>query len=219
MSDWQAIMLTLKLALTTSVILLVICFPLAAWLASSRHPLKVSLQALLTLPLVLPPTVLGFYLLLLFAPHSPVGQVWMSLTGSQLAFSFASLVIGSIVYSLPFALQPIYNGFLQLNPRYMEYAKVMNMPRIATLRYVVLPLLKPNLLIAFCLSFAHTVGEFGVVLMIGGSIPNQTKVVSIALYEHVETLNYSQAHTLAAILMLFSFALLVLLYSINRKAR
>lgn len=217
--DWLAISLTLKLALLTSVILLVISLPLAWWLSQWQSRAKPLVQSVIALPLVLPPTVLGFYLLLAFSPSSLPGELWQSVTGTQLAFSFSALVIGSVIYSLPFAVQPLYTAFIQLDNRYVDVAKTLGMSQFARWRHIVLPLIKPHLLVAFGLSFAHTIGEFGVVLMIGGNIPGETQVLSIALYDHVEALDYNNAHTLAAALLIFSLILLSGLYRLNRKDR
>ncbi|WP_414827762.1 molybdate ABC transporter permease subunit [Alteromonas sp. H39] len=217
--DWLAISLTLKLALLTSVILLLISLPLAWWLSQWQSRAKPLVQSVIALPLVLPPTVLGFYLLLAFSPSSLPGELWQSVTGTQLAFSFSALVIGSVIYSLPFAVQPLYTAFVQLDHRYLDVAKTLGMSRFACWRHIVLPLIRPSILVAFGLSFAHTIGEFGVVLMIGGNIPGETQVLSIALYDHVEALDYQNAHTLAAALLIFSLVLLSGLYRLNRKDR
>ena len=210
-----AVALTLKLATITSVILIIIALPVSWWLANWQHKAKAYLLSLLTLPLVLPPTVLGFYLLVLFSPQSAFGGLWIELTGQQLTFSFVGLVIASLIYSLPFAIQPLYSGFLQFDKRYLDVAKTMGIPRLARLRTILLPLMKAPMVVAFGLSFAHTLGEFGVVLMIGGNIPGETKVISIALYDQVEAMNYTEAHYLAGGLLLFSFALLAILYRFN----
>ncbi|QPG07152.1 molybdate ABC transporter permease subunit [Salinimonas marina] len=214
--DWSVIWLTLKLAGITSVLLLVIATPLAWWLARWQHRFKHWVLAVIALPLILPPTVLGFYLLIAFAPDAWLGQVWQGLTGTQLAFSFSGLVLGSLIYSLPFAVQPLYTGFTGLDKRYLEVAHTLGMSRYACFRRIVMPLCQSYFIIAFGLSFAHTIGEFGVVLMIGGNIPQHTQVVSIALYDHVEAGDYRSAHTLAFGLLVFSFALLSLLYRFNR---
>lgn len=216
MANLDAVWLTLQLALVSSLILLVVATPLAWWLAHWQHPIRQGVLAIIALPLVLPPTVLGFYLLLAFAPDSLLGQAWLSLTGGPLAFSFAGLVVGSVIYSLPFAVQPLYTGFTQLDPRYLEAGQVLGMGRLARVRHVILPLCQGYFFIAFGLSFAHTLGEFGVVLMIGGNIPGVTQVVSIALYDEVEQGNFARAHQLALGLVVAAFALLCLLYRFNR---
>lgn len=214
--DMAAIWLTLELAALSSCILLIIATPLAWWLARWEHKAKPVLLSIIALPLVLPPTVLGFYLLIAFAPNSFLGGLWLSLTGSQLAFSFSGLVIGSVIYSLPFAVQPLYTGFTQLDKRYLDVAKTLGMNRYSRFRRIVLPLCQSHIIVALGLSFAHTVGEFGVVLMIGGNIPAETQVVSIALYNHVEAGDYANAHWLALGLLVFSMILLTFLYRFNR---
>jgi len=215
--DFQAIILTLKLALLTSAILLCIATPLAWWLARWQHPMRPFVHALIALPLVLPPTVLGFYLLVAFSPNSSLGAGWMAMTGSTLAFSFSGILVGSLIYSLPFAVQPLYNAFEHLDKRYLEVGKTFGLSKRQQFRFVVLPLTRSAFITAIGLSFAHTLGEFGVVLMIGGNIPGETKVISIALFDHVESLNYSAAHQLAFALLVFSFVLLAILYRLNRK--
>ncbi|MDO6569214.1 molybdate ABC transporter permease subunit [Alteromonas sp. 1_MG-2023] len=216
-SAFAAVGLTLKLALLTSILLILLVTPLAWKLANWQHKLKPVFMSVLALPLVLPPTVLGFYLLVAFSPQNPVGQGWQWLTGHQLAFSFEGLVVGSFIYSLPFALQPLYSGFTQLDKRYVEVAHSLGFSKIETFFRIILPLCKAPFIVAFGLSFAHTIGEFGVVLMIGGNIPGETQVLSIALYEHVEALEYESAHALSLGLLLFSFLLLTLLYRFNGK--
>ncbi len=211
----EAIWLTLKLALVTSIILLLITLPLAWKLANWQGRLKPLVMALFTLPLVLPPTVLGFYLLVAFSPQGIIGEGWQSITGSSLAFSFEGLVLGSIIYSLPFALQPLYSGFSQLDKRYMDVARTLGFSRLESVVNIALPICKAPIIVAFGLSFAHTIGEFGVVLMIGGNIPGETQVLSIALYEQVEALEYRQAHVLSIGLLTFSFVLLAALYHFN----
>ncbi|MDM7860493.1 molybdate ABC transporter permease subunit [Alteromonas sp. ASW11-36] len=215
--DYEAIFLTLKLALFTSVILLAFATPLAWWLARWRHPLRPLVNAVIALPLVLPPTVLGFYLLVAFSPNHWFGATWLSTTGSTLAFSFTGILIGSLIYSLPFAVQPLYNAFEHLDKRYLDVAKTFNLSRWLTFWRVIFPLTRSAFMTAVGLSFAHTLGEFGVVLMIGGNIPGETRVVSIALFDHVESLNYSAAHQLAFVLLVFSFVMLAILYRLNRK--
>ena len=214
--DWLALWLTLRLASTTTVWLLVIGTPLAWWLAHSRWRGKPILEAVIALPLVLPPPVLGFYLLLAFAPDSAFGQFWLTATGQPLAFSFSALVIGSVLYSLPFVVQPLQAGFEQLPKGSLEAAATMGANRRDQFISVVLPLTRRSFIAAASLGFAHTIGEFGVVLMIGGNIPGQTQVLSIALFDHVESLQYAQAHQLAAGLVIFSLLLLSLLYKLNR---
>ena len=214
-STLEAILLTLKLAFITSGLLLLIALPLAWFLANWQSRAKPLVMSILALPLVLPPTVLGFYLLIAFSPQSAVGQGWQSLTGSNLAFSFEGLVLGSVIYSLPFALQPLYSGFSQLDNRYLDVAKTLGFSAFEAFIKIVLPLSKAPIVVALGLSFAHTIGEFGVVLMIGGNIPGETQVLSIALYEQVEALEYNSAHNLALALLIFSFVMLAALYRLN----
>lgn len=218
-STLEAILLTLKLAFITSGLLLVIALPLAWFLANWQSKAKPLVMSILALPLVLPPTVLGFYLLIAFSPQSTLGQGWQSLTGSNLVFSFEGLVLGSVIYSLPFALQPLYSGFSQLDNRYLDVAKTLGFSAAEAFMKIVLPLSKAPIVVALGLSFAHTIGEFGVVLMIGGNIPGETQVLSIALYEQVEALEYESAHNLALALLVFSFVMLAALYRFNGAIR
>lgn len=218
-SDWTAIWVTLSLAVTSSVILLFIAVPFSWWISTRYNKLKPFLLSLVALPLVLPPTVLGFYLLLLFSPDYGIGQSWESLFGSPLAFSFSGLVIGSVIYSFPFAVQPLYSGFSQFNKDLLIEARLLGLSTVTVWRRIILPAMRPSIFVALGLSFAHTLGEFGVVLMIGGSIEGSTKVVSIVLFEHVESLQYTQAHALSAMLTGFSFVLLLILYSLGRSKR
>lgn len=218
-STLEAILLTLKLAFITSGLLLFIALPLAWFLANWRSQAKPFVMSILALPLVLPPTVLGFYLLVAFSPQSALGEGWQSLTGSNLAFSFEGLVLGSVVYSLPFALQPLYSGFSQLDNRYLDVAKTLGFSATEAFIKIVLPLSKAPIVVALGLSFAHTIGEFGVVLMIGGNIPGETQVLSIALYEQVEALEYDSAHNLSIALLVFSFLMLAALYRFNGMTR
>lgn len=211
-SELDAIALTAALASTTTVILLVIGTPLAWWLSRQRGKFSALVEAIVALPLILPPTVLGFYLLLLLAPASPVGKLWQQLTGSQLAFSFSALVVGSVIYSLPFVVQPLQSAFQRVPGQLLQAAATLGAPPLDQFRSVVMPLSRRSFIAAASLGFAHTVGEFGVVLMIGGNIPGETQVLSIALYDQVETLQFDQAHRLAAGLVAFSLALLFLIY-------
>lgn len=217
--EFPAIWLTLKLAGLSTLLLMLVAIPVSWWLSRWNSRFKAVVQACVALPLVLPPTVLGFYLLLAFAPDSMVGELWLTMTGERLAFTFEALVLGSVIYSFPFAVQPLYASFCQFHPHYLHTAKMLNLPWSARLAKVWLPAIKPGLLIAAGLSFAHTVGEFGVVLMIGGNIPGQTRVVSIALFDHVESLNYGTAHQLAATLLIFSLCLLMALYWLQGRRR
>ena len=216
-ADLSALWITLKLAFVTTSILLVISMPLAWWLARSAFRYKAVLEAVVALPLVLPPTVLGFYLLLLLGPQGPLGGFMEAVGGRPLTFSFAGLVVGSVVYSLPFAVQPMRDAFAAMGQRPLEVAATLRASPWDTFFSVALPLARPGIITAAVLSFAHTLGEFGVVLMIGGNIPGQTKVLSIAIYDHVETLNYAQAHWLAGGLLLLSFLMLLSVYAVNRR--
>ncbi len=215
--DLAAIRLTLELATTTTAILLVIGTPLAWWLARTRSALKRVIRAVVALPLVLPPTVLGFYLLLAMGPNGPVGQFTTALGLGTLPFTFAGLVIGSVFYSMPFVVQPLQQAFESIGPRPLEVAATLRAGPWDTFFSVVLPLARPGFITATILGFAHTVGEFGVVLMIGGNIPEKTRVVSVQVYDHVEALAYTQAHWLAGGLVLFSFLVLLALYSGRRS--
>lgn len=215
--DWQPVWLTLKLAGITTVTLLVVGTPLAWWLARTTAWYKQPLAAVVALPLVLPPTVLGFYLLLLLGPKGPVGQLSQSLGLGTLPFTFEGLVVASVIYSLPFAVQPLQNTFEALGHRPLEAAATLRASPWDRFLTVIVPLARSGFLTAAVLSFAHTVGEFGVVLMIGGNIPGETKVLSVAIYDHVETLEYQHAHLLAAGMLAFSFMVLVALYLLNGR--
>ncbi len=218
-SELQAIYLTLALASITTVILLLLGTPLAWWMSRQRGNLAALLEAVIAMPLVLPPTVLGFYLLLLLAPDTWVGRLWQQLTGSQLAFSFSALVIGSVIYSLPFVVQPLIAAFQRVPVGLLQAAATLgSRPRDQFLS-IVLPLCRRSFVTAASLGFAHTVGEFGVVLMIGGNIPGETQVLSIAMYDYVESLQLAQAHRLAGAMIVFSLALLFLLYRGDRGWR
>jgi molybdate transport system permease protein len=212
----SAIVLTFQLALATTVLLLLLATPLAWWLSQSQSRWRAPIGALVTLPLVLPPSVLGFYLLVAMGPNGPLGQFTQSLGWGVLSFTFTGLLIGSIVYSLPFAVQPIQHAFESMGTRPMEVAATLRAKPLDAFFAVALPLAKPGLITAAILSFAHTVGEFGVVLMIGGNIPDKTRVVSTQIYGHVEAMEYAQAHVLAAGMVVFSFAVLLAL-SLMRK--
>ena len=215
----QAITLTIKLAATTTIILLLLGTPLAWWLARTRSWLKGPVGALVALPLVLPPVVLGFYLLVLMGPQGPIGQLTQSLGLGLLPFSFAGLVIGSVLYSMPFVLQPLQNAFEAIGDRPLEVAASLRASPLDTFFSVVLPLARPAYLTAAVMGFAHTVGEFGIVLMLGGNIPGKTRVMSVQIYDHVEALEYSQAHWLAGGLMVFSFLVLLALYTLQPTGR
>ncbi len=216
--DIQAIVLTLQLASVTTVLLLLLATPVAWWLAHTHSVWRAPVASLVALPLVLPPTVLGFYLLVALGPNGPIGQITQWAGWGALAFSFWGLVLGSVVYSLPFAVQPLVNAFEAMGPRPMEVAATLRASPWNAFFTVALPLAKPGFVMAAMLSFAHTVGEFGVVLMIGGNIPDKTRVVSTQIYGHVEAMAYSQAHGLAGVMLLFSFVVLLGLSWFNRRA-
>ena len=211
----QALALTLRLAATTTLVLLLAGTPLAWWLARTRSRLKGPVGALVALPLVLPPVVLGFYLLVFMGPSGPVGQLTQSLGWGLLPFSFAGLVVGSVLYSMPFVVQPLQNAFEALGERPLEAAATLRASPLDTFFSVVLPMARPAYLTAAVMGFAHTVGEFGIVLMMGGNIPGKTRVMSVQIYDHVEALEYSQAHWLAGGLLVFSFLVLLALYTLN----
>lgn len=216
-ADWSAIALTLRLATTVTVVLLLLGTPIAWWLARTRSRLKGPIEAVVALPLVLPPSVLGFYLLVGMGPNGPVGQVTQALGLGTLPFTFAGLVVGSVIYSLPFVVQPIQNAFQAIGPGPLEAAATLRANPWQRFVWVAVPMARRGFLTGAVLGFAHTVGEFGVVLMIGGNIPNQTRVVSVQIYDHVEALQYSQAHWLAGILLVFSFAVLLLVYGLQHQ--
>ncbi|CAM3126287.1 molybdenum ABC transporter permease subunit [Pseudomonas floridensis] len=217
-ADIAAIWLTLKLASLTTVILLIVGTPIALWLTHTRSWLKGPVGAIVALPLVLPPTVIGFYLLLLLGPNGAVGQLTQSLGLGTLTFSFTGLVIGSVLYSMPFVVQPLQNAFSAIGTRPLEVAATLRAGPWDTFFSVILPLARPGFITGAILGFAHTVGEFGVVLMIGGNIPEKTRVVSVQIFDHVESMEYLQAHWLAGAMLVFSFVVLLALYS-SGKAR
>lgn len=218
-ADLAAIWLTVKLASTVTLLLLIIGTPIAWWLARTHSFLKGPVAALVAMPLVLPPTVLGFYLLLAMGPDGFIGQFTQAIGLGTLPFTFWGLVVASIVYSLPFVVQPIQNSIEAMGERPLEVAATLRATPLDRFFTVVIPIAKPGFITATILGFAHTVGEFGIVLMIGGNIPGQTQVVSVLLYEHVEVLNYDHAHNLAAILVIFSFVVLLGLYTFQRKQK
>ncbi len=209
--------LSLRLAFFTTLVLLLLATPLAWWLAMTRSRVKPVIEAVTALPLVLPPTVLGFYLLILFSPNSVLGGFFVSLTGQSLTFSFIGLVVASVIYSLPFMVQPLQSAFEGVGRGPLEAAASLGASPIDRFFSVASPLALRGYITGLVLSFAHTLGEFGVVLMVGGNIPGRTKVISIAIYENVETLEYAQAHWLSATLMGFSFAVLLLVFTVNRR--
>lgn len=215
--DWQAIEITLKLATTVTVILLLIATPLAWWLSQTRHWLKPVFAAVVALPLVLPPTVLGFYLLIILSPDSSIGRLTQAMGLGTLPFTFAGLVVGSVIYSLPFAVQPLQNAFESIGKRPLEVAATLGASPLNRFFTIALPLAKPGFLTASVLTFAHTIGEFGVVLMLGGNIAGKTRVLSVTIYDQVETLQYAQAHQLAGGMLIFSFIVLLLLHLFNGK--
>jgi molybdate transport system permease protein len=217
--DWQAFRLTIELAVIVCAILFVVGLPLAYWIAYSRWRWKFLVEALVALPLVLPPTVLGFYVLVALGSRSPVGKWWQSLTGHTLAFTFTGLVIGSIIYSLPFAVQPIATAFSSVDRRLLAASATLGCSPLRTFFRVIVPLSVPGLVTGIVLAFAHTMGEFGVVLMIGGNIPGLTRTVSISIYDQVEAVDYASANGMALLLLIFCFAVLALVYALNRKAQ
>lgn len=222
MIDWPdltALWLSFKLAGMTTVFLILFTTPLAYWLANTDSKAKPLIETLVALPIVLPPTVMGFYLLILLGPQGWLGSLWINFTGSALTFSFTGLVIASMFYSLPFVVQPLQNGFESINPRLKEAARTLGAQPIDVFFSVSLPLAKRAFLTAVVLGFAHTLGEFGVVLMVGGNIPGETKVIAIEIYNQVEMLNYSQAHVLSAILLFLAFLMIFFMYWINNKGR
>ncbi len=215
-ADWSAVWLTFQLATVSTVILLLVGTPIAWWLARTRSKWKGVVGAVVALPLVLPPTVIGFYLLVAMGPAGPVGRLTEALGLGLLPFSFAGLVVGSVIYSLPFVVQPVHNAFEAIGRRPLEVAATLRAGPWDSFFNVALPLARPGFVTATILGFAHTVGEFGVVLMIGGNIPDKTRVVSVAIYDHVEALEYAQAHWLSGGMLVFSFVVLLTLYGRRR---
>ena len=213
----MAFMVTLKLAVISTLVLLAVGTPLAWWLAHSRFRYKAIIEAVIALPLVLPPTVLGFYLLVSMGPNGPIGEAVQWLGGQPLAFTFTGLIIGSVIYSMPFVVQPLQNAFSAIGKRPMEVAATLGARPLDRFLTVAMPLARSGFITAAVLGFAHTLGEFGVVLMIGGNIPGETQVLSIAIYDHVEALEYTQAHWLSGGLILLSFLMLVSIYTVNRR--
>ena len=209
--------LTLSLAAVTTAILIVVGTPIAWWLAHTRSRFKPAIEAATALPLVLPPTVLGFYLLVFLSPTSPIGGFWVGLTGGTLTFSFTGLVVASVLYSLPFTVQPLQSAFESIGRGPLDAGATLRASPFDTFLTIAVPMASRGYLTATVLTFAHTIGEFGVVLMVGGNIPGKTKVISIAIYEHVETINYADAHLLSAGLLIFSFLVLLFVYTVNRR--
>ncbi|MGA7908216.1 MAG: molybdate ABC transporter permease subunit [Candidatus Sulfotelmatobacter sp.] len=215
--DWQTFWLTIQLAVVVSAILLAVGLPLAYWIAFSRWRWKFLLEAIVALPIVLPPTVLGFYVLVALGSRSPLGRWWQSFTGHTLAFTFTGLVIGSILYSLPFAVQPFAASFSSVDRKLLAASATLGASPLRTFFRVVLPLSVPGLITGVALGFAHTMGEFGVVLMVGGNIPGVTRTMSIAIYDQVQASNYGAANAMALLLLVFCFAVLAVVYGLNRR--
>jgi molybdate transport system permease protein len=215
--DLGPLWLSARLALTTTVLLILFGAPLAWWLSQTRSKLQPVVQAIVAMPIVLPPTVLGFYLLLLLGPNGAVGGFWVRLTGDALTFSFSGLVIASVIYSLPFAIQPMQNAFEALPRKNLEAAWTLGASKLDAFFSVAVPLSLRGFVSAAVLAFAHTLGEFGVVLMVGGNIPDKTRVISIAIYDHVEMLDYAAAHQLSLVLIVFAFSALFMMFLFNRR--
>ena len=215
--DWQAFTLTIRLAVVVAVVLMVIGIPIAYWITYSRWRWKFLAEAVVALPIVLPPTVLGFYLLVALGPRSPLGRWWQTLTGHTLAFTFEGLVIGSILYSLPFAVQPFAASFESVDRKLIAASATLGASRLRTFFRVILPLSLSGVVTGVALSFAHTMGEFGVVLMIGGNIPGVTRTVSIDIYDQVQAFNYTGASLTASVLLVISFTVLAIVYGLNRR--
>jgi molybdate transport system permease protein len=215
--DWQAFWLTIRLAVLVAAVLVILGLPIAYWLAYSRVRWRFLAEAVVALPIVLPPTVLGFYVLVALGSRSPLGRWWQALTGHTLAFTFEGLVIGSIIYSLPFAVQPFSASFKLVDPRLLAASATLGASKLQTFLRIILPLSLPGLVTGVALSFAHTIGEFGVVLMVGGNIPGITRTVSIDIYDKVQALDYAGANQTALVLLVISFAVLSLVYGLNRK--
>jgi molybdate transport system permease protein len=215
--DWTAIALSVKLAALVCAILLVIALPVAYWLTFSHWRGAFLIESLVALPLVLPPTVLGFYLLVAMGSRSPIGRFWTAWTGHGLAFTFEALVIASVLYSLPFAVQPIAAAFSLVDPALIEASSVLGASSARTFLRVILPLSVPGVITAAVLTFAHTLGEFGVVLMVGGNLPGITRTVSVAIYDQVQSFHFEAAHSTALLLLIFAFTVLAIVYAINRR--
>ena len=215
--EWTALWLTVRLAAAVAAILFLVGIPLAAWITFSRWRWKFLVESFVALPVVLPPTVLGYYVLIALGTRSPLGRWWESLTGHTLAFTFEGLVIGSVLYSLPFAVQPFAASFAAVDPRLIAASQSLGVPRFATFSRVVLPLSKPGLVSGVMLSFAHTLGEFGVVLMVGGNIPGLTRTVSVDIYDQVQAGNYASANHTSLVLLVISFVILSIVYGVNRR--
>jgi molybdate transport system permease protein len=215
--DWQAFWLTIRLAAIVTAVLIVVGFPLAYWIAFSRWRWKFLVEAIVALPIVLPPTVLGFYLLVALGQRGPLGRWWHAMTGHVLAFTFEGLVIGSVLYSLPFAVQPLASSLSAIDRRLLDASAILGVSRLKTFFRILVPLSVSGLVTGIALTFAHTMGEFGVVLMVGGNIPGVTRTLSIDIYDRVQDLNYAAANSTALVLMAIAFVLLSLVYSLNRR--
>jgi len=215
--DLAALLVTIKLASITTVVLILVGTPIAWWLSQTSFKFKAVIEAIIALPLILPPTVLGFYLLMTLGTNGPIGNFLESLGGSSIAFTFTGLVVGSVIYSLPFVVQPLQNSFGSIGKQPMEVAATLGASKLDRFFTVAVPLARSGFITASVLGFAHTVGEFGVVLMIGGNIPGETGVLSIAIYDHVEAMEYGQAHILAGGLLVLSFVMLLVVYIFNRR--
>jgi molybdate transport system permease protein len=215
--DWQAIGLSLRLSALTTLVLVLFGLPLAYWLATSRRRWRFLVEAVVALPIVLPPTVLGFYVLIAIGPHSPLGQFYESVFGRRLPFSFQGLLVASVLYSLPFAVQPFTSALATVDPRMVEASWCLGVGRLATFFRITLPLAWPGVLTGMVLSFAHTLGEFGVVLMIGGNLPGVTRTISISIYDEVQSLHYALAGRTSLAMLLFSFVVLAVTYGLQRK--
>ncbi len=215
--DWQAVWLSIRLAAATSLVLLLVSLPLGYWISFTRGRWRFLVEAMVAMPLVLPPTVLGFYILLATAPGTAIGETYSSVTGGMLPFSFQGLLLASVLFSLPFAVQPVSAAFSAVDRRLIEASRCLGAGRLETFRRVLLPLSLPGIATGVILSFAHTLGEFGVVLMVGGNIPGETRTVSITIYDHVQALNYEAANQSALLLVCTSFATLLLVYGLRRR--
>src|SRR6202142_1335200 len=215
--DWQAFWLTIRVSALVAAILVVVGLPVACWISYSRWRWKFLVEAVVALPIVLPPTVLGFYVLVALGPRSPLGRCWISLTGHTLAFTFSGLVIGPILYSLPFAVQPLAASFSSVDRKLLAASATLGASPVRTFFRVVVPLSVPGLITGVALAFAHTMGEFGVVLMIGGNIPGATRTVSISIYDQVEASNYASANGMALLLLVFCFVVLTVVYGVHRR--
>jgi molybdate transport system permease protein len=213
----QELLLSFRLAFLVTAILLVIATPIAHWLAFSKFRAKFVIEAVVALPLVLPPTVLGFYLLIAMGPRGPLGKLWLFLFGHTLAFTFTGLVFASVLYSLPFCVQPLVASFERLDPKLLAASRILGASSWRTFRRITLPLSLPGIITAIVLTFAHTLGEFGVVLMVGGNLPGATRTVSISIYDHVQSIDYVAANWLSLTLLVISFILLALVYGLNRR--